>query len=442
MLRYLTALVGIIPVAFAANGPDNIGLGNSKAVFVDFISAKSFITYDLKSKKTTAKTIIQFVQNEEGSPIFDLVETADKVIIDGIQTKEVLIDSPDQVTKFKTIAKTLEKGSHTLEITNQISKNLKFKADSVVSAFWMSDLTDRNYLEQYLPTNVEYDQYKIDFDIQFLGMDADQKIYTNGEVKKLKKNHFEISYPKYFTTSSLYFHTAKNDRFKEITANYTSINGKQIPILIYSKYSFNLKTAKTNTLKILAELEAKLGAWSHPSFIAYIAGQGGMEYSGATITSMSALGHEITHSFFARGVLPADGNSGWMDEAIARWRDNGYQSIKKPKFESSSMASHSQYQRTTDRRAYSQGANFMAYLNYTLANLGGLEKFLHYMHGKYVHTSIDTEMFRKELEGFSGLTYEADFNKYIYGQETNAKSVSVENPFHPKLTKEQLENLL
>ena len=60
----------------------------------------------------------------------------------------------------------------------------------------------------------------------------------------------------------------------------------------------------------------------------YIAGRGGMEHCGATITSMSALAHEITHSWFARGVMPANGNAGWIDEGTARWRDRGYPTAK------------------------------------------------------------------------------------------------------------------
>ncbi len=64
------------------------------------------------------------------------------------------------------------------------------------------------------------------------------------------------------------------------------------------------------------------------------------------------------------------------------------------------------------------------------------------MYNKYVHTSIHTETFRKELEKFSGLNFEADFNQYIYGQEKGKKEAIADNPFHPKLSKKDLLNLL
>ena len=76
----------------------------------------------------------------------------------------------------------------------------------------------------------------------------------------------------------------------------------------------------------MRELEQTYGPYPHEALLIYCTGNisGGMEYAGATMTSLEALGHEITHSWFARGVMPANGNAGWIDEAIARWRDRGY----------------------------------------------------------------------------------------------------------------------
>jgi hypothetical protein len=444
MKLLLTLLVTISGIAIAANSPANFPTNNSKAVFVDFIKANYTVKYDAKNDVASAYSVIEFTQSELGTPIFDLKENIKSIVINGEDTKSMSINSPGNTTEYMTISKVLPKGTHTLEIRNEINENIRFEKGGVQSAFWMSDLKDRTYLEQYLPTNVEFDHYKMDLNVKFIGNRTAQKIYTNGAVTKVSATEFNISYPEYFTASSMFFHTATDGRFKEVKSQYKSINGKIIPLIVYSKSSWNLKSAMSQSKDVLAELEEKLGAWSHPSLVVYVAGQGGMEYCGATITSMAALGHEITHSFFARGVMPINGNSGWMDEAIASWRDKGYKSTSKPSFSSTSMAAHSQYKRTTDRKAYTEGANFMAYLNHNLTNLGGLEKFLSNMYGKYVHTSINTETFRSELENFSGLNFEKDFNKYIYGQGKKSKSSSMRksNPFHPELSKAQLQNLL
>lgn len=442
MKLILITLAAMTLNAFANNAPANFPNGSNDAVFVDFINAEYSIKYDMKNEKAIAYTKIVFTQNSIGTPIFDLIKTPTSVLINGEETKSKLIASPDSSTSYRTIEKTIAKGTHTLEIRNEIQSNIQFQDGGVQSAFWMSDLDDRKYLEQYLPTNIEYDHYKMDLHITFAGASSKQTIYTNGAVTKVSETEYNISYPEYFTASSMFFHTVTEGRMKETSYTFNSINGKKVPVTIYSKMSWNLNSAKRNSEKVLKELESKFGAWSHPSLVVYIAGQGGMEHCGATMTSLSALGHEITHSYFARGVMPIDGNSGWMDEAIASWRDGGYQTTSKPNFSSTSMAAHSQYQRTTDRKAYTQGANFMAYLNHSLSNVGGLEKFLNGLHTKYTHTSINTEKFRNEIETFSGLNFGKDFDQYIYGQESTMKKAQAENPFHPKLSKQDLLNLL
>ncbi len=93
------------------------------------------------------------------------------------------------------------------------------------------------------------------------------------------------------------------------------------------------------------------------------------------MTDTGALGHELTHSYFARGIMPANGNAGWIDEALASWRDNRY-----PRSTSISgtanMAGRPGYTRFTDYAAYSYGARFMAYLDGKFAAQGGLKTYL------------------------------------------------------------------
>ncbi len=449
MKNLMTLLVIISASAFATKAPTNFPQTSSsdQFTFVDFQTADYSLKYDVKNEKVSAFSKIIFKQSEAGVPLFDLVPKASEIKIDGEVVKSKTVQSPDGATSYIAALKSLEAGTHTLEVKNQIEENVRFEKGGVQSAFWMSDLNDRKYLEQYVPSNIEFDQYKMTIQLSFINSSAKQKIYTNGKVIQLSNNNYSIEFPEYFTASSMFFHTATEGRFEEEKYTHKSISGKDIPVTVYSKSSFwgggNVPKAVKGSKSVLKELESKLGAWSHENLVIYVAGMGGMEHSGATITSLSALGHEITHSYFARGVMPIDGNSGWMDEAIASWRDDGYQSRSKPNFSSTNMAGHSQYQRTTDRKAYTQGANFMGYLNHNLKNLGGLETFLSKMYKKYTHKNINTEIFRSELETFSGLNFEGDFNQYIYGDgkidQTKESSI---NPYHPELTKKQLLELL
>ena len=451
MTKLMTLLVILSVSAFATTAPNNFphssGQQNDQYTFVDFQTANYSITYDMKNEKVSAITKIVFKQSEAGNPLFDLVPEASEVKLDGEVVKSKSVQSPDKVTKYRAALKNLSAGTHTLEVKNEIDRNIRFERGGVQSAFWISDLTDRGYIEQYVPSNLEFDQYKMTIDLKFINATKIQTVYTNAKVTKKASHHYLLDFPEYFTASSVYFHTATEGRFEEEKYNYTSINGKVFPVTVYSKGSIwgsgNVPRAVKASKSVLKELEAKLGAWAHKSLVIYVAGQGGMEHSGATITSMRALGHELIHSYFARGVMPIDGNSGWMDEAIASWRDDGYQARSTPGFSGSEMAGHSEYQRTTDRKAYGAGSKFMAYLNYNLKNLGGLETFLSQMYKKYIHRSINTETFRTELETFTGLNFEADFNKYIYGEGKldNSKEVK-SNPYHPQLSEKQLLELL
>jgi hypothetical protein len=239
-------------------------------------------------------------------------------------------------------------------------------------------------------------------------------------------------------------------KLREIRFLLKSIDGRSIPSLIYTAPSFfggtasNLERLKVEATNVFNELEADYGPWPHPQLLIYNAGRGGMEYCGATITEFSALGHEMFHSYFARGVMPANGNAGWIDEALASWRDNGYQSTDSL-WGSSSMSSHPYYTRTTDRAAYTFGEKFMRLLNGKLQSQGGLKPFMRNMVSNKLFSPFVVEEFILEMEKFFGVKIENDFKKYtfdksMFGEFKN--DPSQESSMHPKMTLEELKNYL
>jgi hypothetical protein len=445
ILISLMTILSFSAVAGINQAPPAFKTNDGKVIFVDFVNAVYELTYDYKSRKAWASTSITFMANETGFPIFDSLSTPTEVIVNGRASAHTITPVPGNVSFVRYPKTQVKPGINTMVIRTPIENGVKYGWKGVASGFFIKDLKDRKFLERFLPTNYEYDQYQMTYRVQIIGTDKEHNIFANGVTKEVSKNVIEISYPPFYTASSVYFHLVPKKRFWRLKFNFSSITGRQVPITIYSNYRFRNWRMKRRTLKVMRELERDYGAWPHPSMIIYGTKiKGGMEYVGATATSFISLGHELQHSYFAKGVMPADGNSGWMDEAIASWRDKGYKETKTPDFNGTSMAAHSQYKRTTDRKAYTEGANFMAYLNNSLENIGGLTTFLKLMYNKYVHTSINTETFRSELETFSGLNMEKDFNKYIYGQgkESKSKSMRKSNPFHPELSKAQLQELL
>lgn len=442
--------LGLSQSALAAyhQAPPSFSYKNAQAVFIDLESAEYDITYDLTEKTTTVETTITFNSKDDGHPIFDLVAEPTEVILDGELVTTEAIKDPDQQTTLRIVKEEINSGFHEMKLKHTITTNVVYTDAGVASGFWMSDLNDRRYLEQYLPSNLEFDQYKMSMKVNVLGAEGKPHLLkANGKVSKLAENSFEVVYPDFYSASSVYFHLfLENNSANNAQFYYLSIDGRLIPVDIYTIY--DVETFVTATKTILTELEADYGAFPHDQLIIYgNAPSGGMEHSGATITSLKALGHELFHSYHARGLMPANGNAGWMDEAIARWRDNNYPLTAKLTFDSTRLAGRSIWSRMTDRMAYTEGSAFLSWIAFRMNERGlSFKKFLRDYFQEFKFTTVTTQLFQSEITEKSGLDLKADFDQYIYGKTQSTMKFSPpesheENPYHPKLSKQQLLDL-
>ncbi len=171
-----------------------------------------------------------------------------------------------------------------------------------------------------------------------------------------------------------------------------------------------------------------------------------MEHCGATMTSLSALGHELTHSWFARGVMPTDGNSGWIDEAIASWRDDGYpRASAAPNRSPVNMGNFSVYRRHTSMDAYTLGARLISELDYLFRDQGGMKAVLKEMYGQAKRTTITNAYFQSFMESETGMNLQAVFDRYVFGRSVNGSVVGEGAQYfgqshHPRpYTKAELE---
>jgi hypothetical protein len=142
--------------------------------------------------------------------------------------------------------------------------------------------------------------------------------------------------------------------------------------------------------------------------------------------------------------MPANGNAGWMDEAIARWRDNRYPLVERLTFSASSMAGRSPWIRQTDRMAYTQGSEFLAWIAQRMSARGGdFKLFLREYFERHKYTTVTTPLFQKELTEASGLDLTPDFDRFIFGRQKShaGHTHETEDPMHPRYTDEQLSEL-
>ncbi|MEA9357378.1 hypothetical protein SHI21_14220 [Bacteriovorax sp. PP10] len=445
-MKLIILLVAILPSTLLAkigHAPANFKSPEGYAIFVDFKKADYDLTYDPGSKTVTAKSTITFENTEEGMPVIDMVENPIKFFVDGTEVSTKVINSIDQDTWFRIILKSIKPGVHTFVVTSVIDQGVNFITTGVSSSFWFNDLGDRNFLEAYLPANFEYDQVKMTFNIDFQTMDK-QKFYTNGNVTDLGSNRFTVEFPETYTSSSLYYHTTPIGRYPENKFTYTTLDGRDIPGVVYAKDSYtNLEDAKKKIISSIQVLESKYGPWLHQKIIVFIAGNGGMEYCGATMTDLSSLNHELTHSYFARGgFMPANGNAGWIDEAVTTWSDSGSGTRPDLKGIAANMAGNSQYRRYTEYRAYTQGASFMSYLNYKFQSNGGLTAFLNDMIKNDAFKPMTTEEFAAKMSTYYSEDLTSLFKDHVYTNKTNPGQSNDSKPGHMKMSIPEMNQYL
>ena len=445
-IQIMAILTFILPFTLFANikhAPESFKNIDGTVIFVDFKNAHYNLTYDPTKKTLMAQSLIVFESFEEGMPVFDMVENPASFILDGEEVSTKIINSKDRETWFRIALKSIKPGLHTFVITSPVNQGVIFSNAGVSSAFWFTDLGDRGFLEAYLPANFEYDQYKIVMNIDFKTL-KNQKIYSNGTVTAMDNNKFKIEFPETYTSSSLYYHTTYEGRYPELRFNFNSIDGRNIPAVTYaSGRQTNLEEIKSKIITSLEKLESQYGPFLHNTITVFIAGNGGMEYSGATMTDIWALNHELTHSYFARGgFMPANGNAGWIDEAITTWSDNGNTTRPDLKGVVSNMAGNSQYRRYTHKDAYSVGKDFMAYLHYKYQASGGLNSFLAQLVQTESFRPMTSEEFIKKMSDYYSEDLNPIFKNHVYKGKIKTRNNQNKKAAHMKMSIPEMQQFL
>lgn len=401
---------------------------NRHFVPINILSMHTSYIFDIAQAKALGESNFIFETKEDGLPLFDVVSRVTTLILDEqeLAPSDLLtIDDPGNQTTLRSINATVSAGQqHTVRIRFELTNGVEFATNKLKVGFFTSDLTvgGRTYFESFGVSNLEFDQFPHEISTKIVGGDGRYELMTNGAKTLLADQHWKIVYPSYFNCASLYFHIIDKNRFTIRQTNYQGLSAL-IPVTSYAENPADADRGLAGVQRFLKELEASFGPYAHQQALAYITPTGGgMEYAGATITSLWALGHEFTHSWFARGVMPADGNSGWIDEAIASWRDNSYvrDSDAKPstKFR---LSGFPDFRRHTTMRAYDHGANVISSLdrlfagpNSAASEQNGMRPVLKKLFGDYHRNTISVGIFQKFLEEQTGINLRTFFQDYVF----------------------------
>lgn len=442
-----------------SKAPPSFEYKSGLAVPANFEKTELKLNFDPQDCVMNGISKIEFSTEKEGFPFFDLVPNATSLKLDGVELSTALlptISDPDKVTKVRVLEKKVEpRRLHVLEIGYSFKgEELRClnEGQAVRMFFDMTDIHDegRGFLEQYAPANYEYDQFAQKVTIDVSNTSREHEVYTNAVLTKNGKNHFEMSTPSFYNSSSLYLHVTPKDDYLKKTDIYKGME-KEIPITFYGRSQSSLDDAMIIAKKTFATLENAYGPFVHDKYVGLITGQGGggMEYCGATVTSVLALSHEIAHSWYARGVMPASGNAGWIDEAVATWSAGNFRrASSEPNRNAVNLANNSKFDRRFEYAAYTLGAKLIEELDYMFAAKGGMRALLGQFYKTNKQKVVETEEFKQTLATLSGRNLDAIFDRYVYGKRAAgeqeapepAEESMGENPFH-KLTPEQLEVL-
>ena len=392
---------------------------------------------DVANERVTGTSRVKFSLSQTGRPFLDLVPDPARVTLDGTEispSQFSLVRPAENVAHVRYLDVELNaKASHLLEVEyNVAGSTVIFANGGIRLGLFLNDLSQRSFLERYALANLEFDQSPMRIEIEVSGARSIHQLFANGAVSEVASNAWRIDFPAYFTCSSSYVHLT--NRLVAVASEVFHGLERDVPVTVYGDDAYVVNYELSRALAIMAGLEATFGPYAHPEMLIYVArtvepSLAGMEYCGATMTTSGVLSHEIAHSWFGRGVMPANGNAGWIDEAIATWRD--YQFVRAsgpPNRRPVNLAGFSKYRRDTTRDAYQMGMLLMSEIDFLLRDQGGLRPVLQSLYLAKRHKLIDTPFFQKFLEEKTGLDLTPLFARYVYGQAVTDPGLAAVDP--------------
>jgi hypothetical protein len=288
----------------------------------------------------------------------------------------------------------------------------------------------RTFLERYIPSGQESDLHRLSINVELTGSDVPHRIIANGRVDGLR-----VEFPEHTSCSSAYFHLIPAARYF-VSEQTLDVANQTIDVTVYSTVAAGEEFHQKSVSNVVAGVEERaleIGFYPNESFIAHLYPKaGGMEYTGATSCAPSALRHEITHSWFGRGMRPRSGADGWIDEAITTWwvdrrgrfdaTPASLEELSKKRFRKLSF--ESRYFRMTPSASYRQGAECIAYLASVYSHGGrDLKAVLIDFAEENMHRAVSTEQFLNYVISRAPETDELEqaMRLFVYGSPDESK---------------------
>ncbi|TWF76645.1 hypothetical protein FHX44_112540 [Pseudonocardia hierapolitana] len=372
-----------------------------------------------------------------GSPLLDLRQTIGQVWVDGTPTDPSDLAARNvgagSFSTVRVLDAVQDAGSvHTLRVAYQLGppdSELGGSYPPVLAwspgprlrwTFGMSDLNAGRYLEAWLPSNLIWDRFPIRLDVEVTGTLAAHSIITNGMVTALGANHWSVQFPDHFAPLSHLLEIRASNTVESVTGSVTLPLTGQVAIEAWKLTGDpeNLAARIADAAGFLIANETDYGPYLDDRFVFFFHGAGGgMEYAGATTTSVPALGHETFHSWFARGVTPASQADAWWDEAFTTFHDAGADDTEPFDFLDApvELCSRLPFQRRTPGNAYADGSRFFRGVAATVG-VATLRAVMRSVYERHRGGPLSTAALEEDLVARTGAASLVDaFHRFVYG---------------------------
>ena len=197
-------------------------------IHIDLITAA--IVFDGATKDTQCSAEMQFTVGPEGGyPYFDLRQGIETATLDGMPLAISEIAHHDFGGGTNAELRVLERwlaanSSHTLAFTYGVdtpnapnARGIIWESDSARLSFdfHLSDLNPSRYLESWLPSNLLFDYFPVNLDVQLINSSFPHTLLSNGSVANLGPNHWQVDFPSDFAPCSHMLLVEASDRVLE-----------------------------------------------------------------------------------------------------------------------------------------------------------------------------------------------------------------------------------
>jgi len=419
------------------NAPDPVLIAGSLSVPIDIESVSAVVVCDTAAAAATVQATMEFRTSDAGRPLFDLRQSIDSAELDGtaISVSDLahVTLNGNSYDRMRRIERNLPANSaHTLNLSYTLATPSSQGAQPLVWHssprglrwdFWFSDLFAGRYLEMWLPSNLVYDEFALSVELELQAAQNVHTVITNANMTVLGAHHWLLSWPATTSAFSPLLVLEPSSALESVSPTVTVPGIGTMTLELHRQTSVPTSMVQLQSALIakLTDFASNVGAYGHGQRFTVLLWNDpsrSMEYSGATTTRFQALGHEVFHSWYARGVKPARQCDSWLDEAWTVWlADEGGTQVSP--FSSSdppvTLRYADQWRRDTPGAAYGSGSRFFAGLADELGS-SDLIAFMRDFYNTHIDEAVTTEQLAAYLIRRSGRVDLIDFfHRYVYG---------------------------